>query len=259
MFKGRESSRYSWYMNADSGLWHCFTCGARGNLAQLVSDLSDDPGALWKVQSHLITTGLRRLTDEEAVYEREVIDWSDYFTKFAPANPAVLEHRNLDPDVAIRFGVRWDKQEKATIVPITSPLGELRGWQAKKTGWVRNLPEGVNKKDTLFGIERAFDDVVVVVESPLDVVRFHTVVDDKVNCVASFGANMSNEQVRLLRSKFPKVILALDNDQAGRMETKRLSPLFPKVWYWGYAPDDPKDIGEMTDRQIIQGLARSTR
>jgi hypothetical protein len=43
------------------------------------------------------------------------------------------------------------------------------------------------------------------------------------------------------------------------METKRLSPLFPKVWYWGYAPDDPKDIGEMTDRQIIQGLARSTR
>lgn len=84
-------------------------------------------------------------------------------------------------------------------------------------------------------------------------------VDDRINCVASFGANMSNEQVKLLRSRFPKVILALDNDQAGRMETKRLSPLFPKVWYWGYAPDDPKDIGEMTERQIIDGLARITR
>lgn len=259
--KGRESERFSWYINVDSGLWHCFTCGARGNLSQLLSELTADPGSLWKVQSHLIMTGLRRLNKEEAGYDqsvREDVDWSTY-AKFAELPQSVLNFRQIDPDVAHRFGVRWDTEEKATITPIVSPLGELRGWQAKKTGWVRNRPEGVNKSTTLFGIERAFGDIGVLVESPLDVVRFHSVCDDmNMNCVSSFGANVSDEQVKLLSLRFRRLIVALDNDKAGEAESRRLSKLLSfrdGVRWWNYAPDDPKDIGEMTDAQILRGLS----
>ena len=260
--KGRESSRNSWYLNVDSGLWHCFTCGARGNLSQLLSELTDDPAALWSVQSHLITTGLRRLTPDEAQYDPYVkpdVDWVRY-AKFAPVPQSVIDYRNFDPEVAHRFGVRWDPEEKATIVPIVSPLGELRGWQAKKTGWVRNLPEGVNKSTTLFGIERAFGEVGLLVESPLDIVRFHSVYDDMhVNCVSSFGANVSDEQIRLM-TRFRKLIIAMDNDKAGESETRRLAKILPSfregVRWWHYAPDDPKDIGECSDSQILRGLAR---
>lgn len=258
--KGRESTRYTWYMNTETGLWHCFTCGARGNLSMIVSELTNDLGALWSVQSYLITQGLRRLTTEEAVYDDHDpdIDWVTY-SKFAQLPQSILDYRMFDPDVAQRFGVKWDTDKKATVVPIVSPLGELRGWQAKKEGWVRNLPEGVNKATTLFGIERAFADTGLIVESPLDVVRFHSVYGGiDINCVSSFGANVSQTQIDLTTQRFTRLIIAMDNDKAGRKETERLIPLLPSyrkgIRYWHYGPDDPKDIGEMEDDQILEGL-----
>jgi hypothetical protein len=255
--KGRESGGYTWYMNAETGLWLCYTCGARGNLSMLLSEMTDDPAALWDVQNFVITQGLRRLEKEEAVYDDHVeVDWNTY-SQFAPLPSRMLELRNLDADVAKRYGVRWDKEKKAIIVPILSPLGELRGWQAKKSGWVRNLPEGVQKHTTLFGIERAHAPTAILVESPLDVVRFHSVYEGlDYSCVSSFGANISKEQGRLL-AKFDIVVLALDNDEAGRAETKRIVKqdlIDTRRRYWQYSDKDPKDIGEMTDAQIIKGL-----
>lgn len=263
--KGRESTRNSWYMNVDTGLWHCFTCGARGNLSMLLSELSDDPGVLWSVQSIIIEQGLRRLTVDEQEYVKPEpeVDWVTY-AKFSPLSPAVLALRNLDGDVAKRFGLCWDTEEKCYITPIVSPLGILQGWQAKKQGFVKNTPTGVEKHGTLFGIERAFGTIGLLVESPLDVVRFHSVsCDPDISCVSSFGANVSDEQVLLMTQRFDKMILALDNDKAGKAETKRLAHLLPSfrggVRYWHYAPTDPKDIGEMTDGQIIKGLGNVSR
>lgn len=258
--KGRDSSRFSWYINSDTGLWTCFTCGASGSLSMLLSELTGDPGSLWNAQNFVITQGIRRLEPDEAVYDDHAdIDWSDY-SKFAPLPERMLDHRSLDREIATRYGVRWDKENKAIVVPILSPLGELRGWQLKKSGWVRNHPEGVHKGTTLFGIERAYAPTAILVESPLDVVRFHSVYDGMTfSCVASFGANISQDQGRLL-SKFDKVVLALDNDAAGKAEQRRIKIRRlvndRQIRYWRYAPDDPKDIGEMTDGQIMMGLNR---
>lgn len=263
--KGRESHRYTFYLNIDTGLWTCFTCGSRGNLSQLVSEMSGDPGVLWNVQSYLITSGLRRLTSEEAVYDDhdQSIDWMSY-AQYAPLPKRVLTSRSIDADVASKYGIRWDKELKAVLTPIVSPLGELRGWQQKKTGWVRNYPDGVHKRDTFFGIERAFAPTALLLESPLDVARFHTVYDGMdVSAIASFGANVSNEQIGLIGQRFDGLILALDNDDTGARETRRLAKRLPSlrngVKYWKYGPNDPKDIGEMTDSQIIKGLGKVSR
>jgi hypothetical protein len=270
-FKGRNSNRHSWYMNVDTGLWHCFTCHARGNLPQLVSELTDDPGALWNIQSTLISNGLHRLSAEDAVYDKHVdesVDWTVY-AKFPTVPESVLRARRLDADVAFRFGVRWDPDERATLVPIVSPLGELRGWQAKKTGWVMNYPKGGHKSVTLFGIERAFEDTALLLESPLDVVRFHSVIDKGVSAIASFGASVSKEQIEIMYRRFDRLIIAMDNDKAGNLETKRLLgklgkdvsqlPSFRKgVRFWDYSGMDVKDLGDMTDGQIVRGLSNVT-
>ena len=88
--KGRESSRRSWYLNVDSGLWHCFTCGARGNLSMLVSQLTNDPSALWEVQSHLIHSGLDRInSSDNVIEERPQVDWSQY-SQFEPLPDRVI-------------------------------------------------------------------------------------------------------------------------------------------------------------------------
>lgn len=264
--KGRESHRFTFYLNVDTGLWHCFTCGARGNLYQLISELTNDLGQLWNIQSHLITQGLRRLDPEEAKYDEDVkenLDWMSY-AKFPPLPERILKFRKLDPEVALRFGIRWDTDQKCTLTPIVSPLGELRGYQQKKQGWVNNYPTGIHKADTLFGIERAYAPIAVLLESPMDVARFHSVYGGmQYSAVASFGANVSNEQLALLYHRFDGLVLALDNDEAGEKETKRLLKLVPSfrkgVWTWRYNEGDPKDLGEMTDGQIIRGIERARR
>lgn len=261
--KGRESSRYSWYLNSDTGLWYCFSCGARGNLSMLVSQLTNDPSALWTIQSHLITSGLQRLTaEEQEIHEvRPQVDWGQY-SRFQPLPDGMLRHRRLDEETSRRYGIKWDDERKATVIPIVSPLGELWGWQLKKTGWVRNHPEGVHKGDTLFGIERAFGETALLLESPLDVVRFHSVYGGSdISAVASFGANISAKQINLLSDRFDGVIVALDNDKAGYIETKRLTKSLPSfrkgTRYWKYC-DSVKDLGDMTDGQIIKGIASVT-
>jgi len=261
--KGRESSRYSWYLNADSGLWYCFSCGARGNLSMLVSQLTDDPSALWSIQSHLITSGLQRLTaEEQEIHEvRPQVDWGQY-SRFQPLPDKLLRHRRIEEEASRRYGIKWDDERKAIVIPIVSPLGELWGWQLKKTGWVRNHPEGVHKGDTLFGIERAFGSTALLLESPLDAVRFHSVYEGSdISAVASFGANVSAKQIKLLSDRFDGVIVALDNDSAGHHETKRLTRSLPSLRrgtkYWKYC-DNVKDLGDMTDSQIIKGIASVT-
>lgn len=262
--KGRVSSRFSWYINVETGLWYCFTCGARGNLPMLVSTLTNSASALWEIQSHLITTGLHRLSsDETAVRELHVpIDWSEY-SKFAPLPEAIVRRRNLDESTAFRMGIRWDTTNKAVVIPIVSSVGDLWGWQLKKTGWVRNYPVGVHKGDTLFGIERAYAPVGILLESPLDVVRFHSIYEGSgISAVASFGANVSKQQISIMTSRFEGMIIALDNDQAGGIETRRLRQALPSfrkgVKYWKYTDKDIKDIGDMTDFQIIHGLSQVT-
>ena len=259
-FKGRESARYTFYLNTDSYLFHCFTCGARGSLYQLINELTDDPNQLWRIQSGMIQKGVSRLEPEEDVYEAPVnLDWLKY-AEFDRLPQSVINFRNVDPDVALRHGVRWDSDIKAVLTPIVSPLGELRGYQQKKTGWVNNFPQGVHKKDTLFGIERAVNPIGILLESPLDVVRFHSVYGGReFSAVSSFGANVSSDQARLLERTFDTVVLALDNDIAGYKETKRVSKyISPRkgLRYWIYDKDDPKDLGDMTDGQIMDGMRR---
>lgn len=260
-------------MNSDTGLWHCFTCGARGNLPILVSQLSGDSDTILAVQRALINNSLTRITSEDDEEEHVEVDWIRY-SQFAPLPQSILDYRNLYADTAKLYGVRWGdvvvdhktgRTEKMTILPIVSPMGVLMGWQGKKTGKFLNVPTGVNKSLTLFGIERAIASTALLVESPLDVVRFAGVYPDMdISPLASFGANVSDAQVKLL-TRFDKLILALDNpriDVAGRMETRRLSKLFPTfrggVRYWDYSKTDAKDIGDMEDAEILCGALATT-
>jgi len=262
--KGRESSRFSWYINSETGLWYCFSCGARGNLSMLVSQLTADPSALWDIQKHLITSGLHRITsdEQEARITYEPIDWSEY-SKFDMLPDVLLVRRGLERSISNRFGVRWDVKNKAMVLPIVSPVGELWGWQLKKTGWVRNHPIGVHKGDTLFGIERAYAPTGILLESPLDVVRFHSVYEGSdYSAVASFGANVSDKQISVLASRFDRLIIAMDNDPAGKLETKRLRKALPSfrkgLRFWSYDGVSCKDLGDMSDYQIIRGLTQVT-
>lgn len=264
LFKGRPSTRYSWYMNSDTGLFICHTCGSRGNLPILISQLTGDDNTIVAVQSLLIRNGLSRLSSPRERDEEEVeVDWVRY-SKFAPLPHAIADFRQVDPRVAQQFGVRWDSTKKMMILPIVSPLGELLGWQAKSRGNFLNVPEGVHKAKTLFGIEKAAQRTALLLESPLDVVRFHTVfplAKTGISAVATFGANVSDEQIALLTKRVDRLIMGLDNDAAGRLESRRLAKAWPSfrkgIRYLNYEHTKAKDIGDMEDDEIETAVSRA--
>lgn len=282
LYKGRPSSRHSFYINVDTGLWHCFTCGARGNLPYLVTTLTSDPRAIRDVRQFLTQAGLDRLRkDEDDEYEVEA-DWSIY-ASFDKVPRLLLDSRGLDHYQSDRYGLRFNKHlesdgehkrpdYKCWIVPVMDAVGNLKGWQAKQKGYFANVPEGLKKSESLFGFNYARSDTGLLVESPLDVVRFHSVYKgDDINCIASYGASVSDFQIGLIRAKFDKLILAMDNDDAGRLEVDRLRGRTKKqqhakltgfrkrVWYLPYSHTDAKDIGDMTDEEILWAVENISR
>lgn len=256
---GRDDRSPSWSINAKTGLWICFSCGSRGTLSMLLSELVGSTST-WDIQKFLIQNSINRLTKPDDVEQEPVVNIHE-FSKFKRVSDKMCARRNLDPDLVYQYGVRWNSEHKSWAIPIISPTAELKGWQEKKTGWVRNYPMGVVKSATLFGIERFRVNTIVLVESPLDVVRFASVYSSP-QAVASFGAHVSDIQLELLTTVAERVIIAMDNDEAGM---KANQSIYRRIWtprrglkWWNYKGMDVKDIGDMTDEQIEQGLTTAT-
>ena len=229
---GREDGSPSWSMSAETGLWICFSCGARGTLSMLVSELTGEPDAIMAVHNFLIDRNLERLTSEvEVVKKKPEVDWIS-FSKFGAAPASELKKRAIDPDQARMHGIRWDTERAAWIIPIVNQFGDLQGWQTKARDWVRNF------------------------------VRFASVFD-KPQALATFGAAVSAKQIGLLASVADKVIIAMDNDDAGKQSSKKFFkslPYFRKgVWWWDYSGTTAKDIGDMTNDEIELGLLNSSQ
>ena len=250
----------SWSMNAETGLWICYSCGARGTLVGLISELTGDETSLIDVHSFLINSSLNRINREDIPEPEPEIDWISY-SRFDAVPAPYVYNRNLDASVARSYGIRWDTANKAWVIPIVSPLGQLMGWQSKKPDWVRNYPIGIKKSHTLFGIEKFLNKPAVLVESPLDVVRLASITSG-VQGLATFGSYVSTEQLSLLNSVASKVIVAMDNDEAGLKASKMLFKTMPRfddgVLWLNYKNTKAKDIGDMTDEEIYDALSTST-
>ena len=120
---GKEDRSPSWSMNIYSGLWICYSCGAKGNLSQLVLQLTDSSDEALLVNEHIIRSGLERLKagSPDPVESLPTVDLSTY-RKFVSVPEQLLEYRRMAPEVAQRFGIRWDPQPRHWIIPIISSV-----------------------------------------------------------------------------------------------------------------------------------------
>jgi len=256
---GRVDNSPSWSMNATTGLWICFSCGARGSLSSLLYELTGGTDSLG-IQKILVESSFEALKAPKLQAEEHVVD-RDAFFSFTKVPLSLCESRNLDPDITHKHGVRWNSNHKAWAIPIMSLTGKLEGWQEKKYGSVLNYPNGVKKSKTLFGIERFKSKTAVLVESPLDVVRFAAVGVDA-QALGTFGAYVSDEQLRLTLYVADRVVVAMDNDEAGIASSKKIyktigTPRAGLLW-WNYNNSKSKDIGDMSDEEIKVGLDTAT-
>jgi Toprim-like len=261
---GRAQSDPRFYMNAESGAALCFTCGWRGNLTRLVDDLEADLDledfeftAMVQRADRLAPGQAEGTTPVEETVDPYVSEYA--FTKHPYPPPDELCTRHLTMAEAVRLNLRWDHERRLWLIPIYEFYGELVGWQEKGHKHFINVPHGVRKSRSLFGFQAAVGKRVFVVESPLDAARF---LRHGYAAVATYGAAMSVDQLKMLTRTFRDIVLAYDNDRAGWDATARVaeqvrSTYGRPVLYYRYPPDSyGEDPGSLSGLQFSLAAKR---
>lgn len=265
---GKEDSHPSWWINSETGVHICFSCGYKGNIYTLVSDVKgidyfDAKDFIDEETEVPLDTLMRRIKDlPQYVQPEEPIAMSEARLAVYTTPPDIeLKKRFLKREAVVAHGVLWDTKNEAWILPIRDPNdGSLWGWQEKgaRGRFFKNQPAGVKKSKTVFGVEIIKnDEPLIVVESPLDAVRLTGLGH---NAISTFGAILSEEQAKIMR-RASRIIAAFDNDKAGHTACEQIRGLARKygleVSYFHYKGIDVKDVGDMTEAEITFGLAHA--
>jgi len=264
LVEGTDQSKPKWYINAESGAWICFTCGQRGSLPHLVEALGGDADTIEKLKlsAALSITQRWHEDDEGTVIDKDepVVD-PDLFDANPPPPVRMLDLKDVDPAVAERYNVRWDAKGKCFMLPIYSADNRLLGWQEKSKGYFMNVPKRVHKAESLFGWHTYREGALIVVESPLDALRFAS---HGYAAVATYGSFISELQA-LLITRADQAILAFDNDDAGDHAMDQAA-VFLREWdtnasfrFFNYPPGTRgSDPGELPVTALHSGVAHAT-
>jgi hypothetical protein len=264
---GKEDRNPSWYINFETGAHICFSCDFRGSLYSLTAYLKDMKDNFGFFDYEQAKAWLEIPEDLSTVWERTTkVTLEPEAPKITEAalksfvNPPIeaLKVRGLTLESAIKYEILWDSNKSNWIIPIRDPYTKvLMGWQEKgfTNRFFKNFPTGIVKSDALFGFKQLDGERVIVVESPLDVVRLDSVGIS--GGVAVFGAIISNQQVKLIKSA-KQIFMAMDNDEAGKKASVQMLKIAKEkgfeVWFFNYDGIDVKDVGAMSKPEILQGL-----
>jgi len=280
---GKADNSPSWWINIETGQHLCFSCGYKGNLAQLVCDVNEfyiegwdkrfrydyDTAQQWLAQIHSIPIEqllemVKAIPNRLEAYPKPLEMSEARLAVFVEPPTEALAARDLTEESAQAYGVLWDEAKKMWILPLREPhFNRLMGWQEKGTvdRTFRNRPAGLQRAKTLFGVDVQDDNLVIIVESPLDCLRIHSA--GQVGALATCGTTLSEEQIKLIR-RSDKVICAFDNpevDKAGKKASDEMRKFARKyginLFFFNYGGSNKKDPGEMTDEEILWGIANA--
>lgn len=254
----------SFSVNAVTGLWICYSCGRGGSLSMLIKEMGEGANSIGSVDEVLRDIRHKAIPiktvenppksgEEEPPPPDPLFIYARYCSYTDPPNWALVS-RLINAEMAEEYGLRWDR---GWVLPIWAPRIDdeqtsLWGYQWKRMSVVSNWPKQVKKSHTLFGLRELTDkSFVALVESPLDVVRMASV---GVPAVAAFGAYVSKYQQQLLVECADHIVLALDNDEAGKQQSDKIYPYLARHVPTTRAvfPRGCKDPGDMTDDQLVR-------
>lgn len=263
---GKEDRHPSWWINSETGAHICFSCGYKGNVYTLVSDVKginyhDARDYVNDKEDMPIDSLMKRIKElpQYVQAEPEQVPMSEARLAIYTDAPEIeLKKRFLTRAAVDTHGVLWDTKNEAWILPIRDPEdGSLWGWQEKgaRGRFFKNQPAGVKKSKTVFGVHiMSSSHDLIVVESPLDAVRLTGLGH---NSISTFGAIISEEQAKIMR-RAPRLIAAFDNDKAGHTANEQIRTLARKygmeLSYFNYTGIDVKDAGDMTEEEIERGI-----
>lgn len=277
---GKEDRSPSWWVNLNTGQHICFSCQYKGGLLSLICDIKDFHIKSWGdlsepdyAAARLWLAGIEEISvDKLAAKLRELptriheepkpVPMSDArLAVFVEPPEEQLSSRKITAEAAEAYQILWDNNFKSWILPFRDPeTKKLLGWQEKGTlnRTFMNRPPGLPRSKTLFGLPQLREDVVYLVESPLDCARFHTA--GFPGALAICGSTINETQIKLIRGA-DKVIAAFDNakvDPAGQKASQEIMKWAIKyginLSFFNYGDTGKKDPGDLTNEEIVWGV-----
>jgi len=229
-YVGKEDHSASWSVNRVTGLANCFSCQEQGtflDLAMRIKFPHDVFGAARWMRGFgvdLVSSADLAPFEQPSVRVEQAEIMPETRLAMFPDPPGwALDSRKFSLESCQHYNVRWDAENEAWIIPVRYPDGALAGWQSK---WAKqrrflNHPKGISKSSCLFGYEVfPVGEPAVLLESPLDVLRLYTA--GFTGGLSSMGAAVSREQMQLILNITDELVVALDDDEAGRMHAEQI-------------------------------------
>ena len=225
--------RDAFHGDLQKNIFHCFSCGAGGNVLDLVAQLEQ-----CSVREAALQLQRRYLAMESAVPVRPQLPRRDQLvTEKRESNPALsfclagldaahpyLSARGVSWATATHFGIGFYSgrgiMQGRLAIPIHDEHGRLVAYGGRSViadDSRYRFPAGFRKSGVVFNYHRAAalaHDDVVAVEGFFDCMRVHQAGFRSV--VALMGSALSRDQENLLVQRFGQVTLMLDGDSAGR-------------------------------------------
>lgn len=281
--KDGQERRPSAGIRKSDGTFHCLACGETKSLCEMISDCLgyNDPfgreGYKWLAKNFL-SIQVEERDDIGLDFDREyssggrnnsVCDFSCLYVSEGELdryryNHPYMYQRGLTQEVIDFFDIGYDKQTDSITFPVRDMNGNCMfvARRAVKTKYF-DIPKGVEKP--LYGLY----EVMQKVQIPRGASRYTTLIPDNVyiceglfDClrlwcngkyaVAGFGCLFNSYQIKQIQDLPGRtIVLALDNDDAGRKANERLRKCITnKIIKEVVLPDNRKDIGECTDKEI---------
>jgi DNA primase len=238
----------SFQVNRRKGLWHCFGCGAGGDVISFLMK-RDNVGFREALDELTDAAGLRE-PDRPANVERGEIRcvaanyWNKCLAKSASAlsylkrrgidSPEIVKHygigfapgRTRTRDCLLKEGFTLKEIQAAGLVNrrgldsffgrVTVPLFEdesvvnIYGRSLSDRFKHMYLP---GRRDVIFNIEHVEGDHAALTESIIDALTLMTVGFE--NAVSSLSVHLTRRQIEALAARFARIDIAFDGDDAG--------------------------------------------
>lgn len=285
---GHADSSPSCDVNLETGLWNCFSCGAKGDLVRLYHLVTGVPmeQAVERLRSGNPLDVLRSMGSRLAKMRFRPIppgsrrpklpDFNSYQSAWARRDKLrELRARGFNDATLSAFGVQWVEEQElhnregkpfnltnSWGIPVVDTDNLLMAWCYRRSRWSGDwqpkylYSDGVEVADLWFGLQfHAEAREIAIVEGAFDAMWFHQC---GVPALALLGAEMGQRKIMWLQ-RYRSVTLVGDFDVAGHRWVERVGDMLGgrmPVRVARYASwmnsDDPQELAPVDVEIIVE-------
>lgn len=233
--KDWDGDNFYWYGEEKGG--HCWACGFTVHSQEFLEEMKESGGF-----KSVTISNIDRNKFEEKKLSQEDVD-----NLLGDLNSELtIKYRGLDKGICSDLGVHWKYDSAGKVSHMYFPATYLEDGDIKVSGYkIRQHPKDfyskgyVGKVNLLAGQTQAVTDTLVVVGGEIDLISAKQMLapiekkyNRQINVVSSLlgedsTADCLKTQIEWVE-KHKKIILALDNDDAGKKATQKCLDFLPK-------------------------------